>query len=133
MSLDDRNAELDHKLEQNPIDEQIAALFKADRRRKSQIVLLTVSIMLDVFLTFAFGYVSIRTAQLARQAESNEAAIVARCETTNESRARNEKLWDYLVDQSKNQQRTPEQQKFFDNFTILKDQTFAPSDCSKLH
>lgn len=125
MSLDDRNAELEEKLVKNPIDEQVATLVRADKRRKFQIAALAV-------LTIGLILLSIRTTQIAGQAESNRAAIVARCVATNEARAKNEKLWDYLIEQGKNQPRTPEQQMFFDNFVKLKTDTFAPTDCSKI-
>lgn len=125
MSLDKRNEELEKRLEHNPVDEQIAALVRADKRRKFQITALAL-------LTVGLIFLSVRTTQIAGQAESNRAAIVARCVATNEARAKNEKLWDYLIDQGKNQPRTKEQQMFFDNFVKLKDDTFAPTDCSKV-
>lgn len=132
MSLDDRNKELEEKLQANPIDSQIATLVMADRRRKDQIRLLAFSILLDVLLTFGFGYMTLRTNHLASLAESNKSALIARCESTNDARAKNEKLWDYLINQGKDQPRTPEQQKFFNDFVTLKTETFAPTDCSKI-
>lgn len=124
MSLDERNAQLEHKLEENPIDRQIAVLVKADKRRKLQIIVLAM-------LTIGLVFVSVRTSQIASQAESNRAALMARCNSTNEARAKNKQLWDYLIEQGKDQPRTPEAQKFFDKFVALKDQTFAPTDCSQ--
>jgi len=131
MSLDTRNEELDKALESNPIDEQILALARSDKSRKRQIRWLAVSLMLDVLLTIGFGFNAIRANNAANKAETIESAIVARCEATNEARAKNEKLWDYLVEQSEKQPRTPEQQKFRDEFITLKNETFAPSDCNK--
>lgn len=123
MSLDDRNAELEQKLENNPVDEQIAALVRADRQRKWQVIVLAL-----IIAALVYGWY--QNHQLAVQAESNTAAIMARCEATNEARAKNARLWDYLIDQSKNQPRDAERQKFFDDFVALKTDTFAPTDCT---
>ncbi len=130
MSLDDRNQELEKALETNPIDIQIAALVRADNRRKGQIIVLAISIVLDILLTIGFGYLAIQSSTTASRAESNETALNARCVSTNEARAKNAKLWDYLVDQSQNQPRTLEQQKFRDDFITLKNETFAPTVCN---
>ncbi len=123
-TLDDRNAQLDEKLEHNPIDEQIAVLFKADRRRRIQVALLAV-------LTFGMVFITVRTSQIASQAESNEAAIIARCESTNDSRKKATKLWDFIIDQSKDVPRDAKKQKVFDDFVALKEETYKPTDCSK--
>lgn len=123
-TLDDRNAQLDEKLEHNPIDQQIQALFRADRRRRIQLIFLAA-------LSFGLVFVTIRTSQIAGQAESNEAALAARCDITNQARAKNERLWDFIIDQSKNVPRDAEKQKTFDEFVALKNETFAPTDCTQ--
>lgn len=125
MSLDTRNAVLDEKLEHNPIDDQIQALVRADRQRKWQLLFLAL-----IIVALAYGWR--QNHRLALQAESNTNAIMARCESTNEARVKNARLWNYLIEQSQNVPRTPEQQKFRDDFIALKNDTFAPTDCSKI-
>jgi hypothetical protein len=129
MSLDDRNAELERKLEANPIDDQIAALFRADGRRKFEVRILAVSLLLDVFLTIGFGYVTIQTRELAAQAESNKVALVRNCETANDSRRNNLILWDYLLALPTPPGSTLEQQKTRDGFKAFVEKTFAPRNC----
>ncbi len=131
-SLDVRNAELEKKLEKNPIDEQIATIAKDVHRGKRNQVILALSILLDLLLTVGFGYLAIQSSATASRAESNETALIARCEETNKARVKNAALWNYLIDQSEPAPRTPEQQKFRDDFITLKNETFAPTDCSKL-
>lgn len=132
MSLDQRNAELEKKLEANPIDEQIAVLVMQAKRNKNNIRLLAISLFVQLFLTCALGYLGFITFRIAREAESNRNAIVSRCEATNEGRARNKELWDYLLGVPPTEPRTPQEQAALDGFAQKVDQTFAPSDCSKI-
>lgn len=122
MSLDDRNAELEHKLEENPIDNQIAVLVRADRRRKWQVLALTVIIAVLTVVAF-------KTFQLARLAQSNREAVVASCETSNEARKNNTILWDFILKQPSEKPLTAEQQRVRNDFIDLKNKTFAPRDC----
>lgn len=132
MSLDTRNAELEEKLEVNPIDEQIAALARSDASRKRQVRWLAVSLALDVLLTIGFGYATLRANNAASKAETTQHSIVRNCETTNESRAKNREIWDYIVQISERPNLTPEQQKTRDDFIMKLNDTFAPRDCSKV-
>lgn len=131
MSLDDRNAKLEEKLEHNPIDEQIAALIKADARRKRQIFLIILSLVFDLILSLflAFGWHT--NHNLAIRAETNRDAIIRGCEISNDSRAKNKQLWAYILQlpSSDGQPRTPEQQKRVDDFKMFVDDTFAPRNC----
>lgn len=131
MSLDERNAELDQALEHNPIDEQIASLTRADLSRKRQVRWLAISLILDVLLTIGFGYTTIRANNAASKAESSTHAIIRNCETSNEARANNKKLWDYIINLPPTQPPTSEQQKRIADFKKFIDMTFAPRDCSK--
>lgn len=129
MSLDERNAELEKKLEVNPIDEQIATLTAADSRRRGQVRLLAISLVLDLLLTIGFGFVTVRTNRLANQAENNRDSILRNCITANESRANNKKLWDYLFVQTASNPRTPQQAEAIAEFRDFVNETFAPRDC----
>lgn len=122
MNLDDRNKELEAKLEHNPVDEQIAILVRADRRRKWQLIALTI-------LAIGLVIISARTFQLARLAQSNRQAVIASCEVSNEARANNRQLWDHLFSLSPQEPQTPEQMKRIDDFKQFVKMTFAPRDC----
>lgn len=132
MSLDDRNAELEKKLQQNPIDEAVAALVRADKRRKSQILLLFISITFDLVLSvfLAFGWQS--NHRLAVQADTNKAAIIRNCETANESRKNNREIWNFVLDLTANTPRDAEASQTRDRFVAKLDETFAPRDCNSL-
>lgn len=129
MSLDDRNAELNEKLEQNPIDSQIAALIKADARRKSQVRLLFICFGLLIALSVVLGYVSWKTNQIARVAQSNRAAVIANCEVANQSRDDQRQLWSYVISLTPERPRTDEQQERTDDFEAYVNKTFAHRDC----
>lgn len=122
MSLDDRNAELEHKLEENPIDNQIEVLVRADRRRKWHLVALSI-------VTIGMIIVSFKTFQLVKLAQSNKDAVIASCETSNEARRNNTVLWDFILKQPPQKPLTKEQQTVRNNFIDLKNKTFAPRDC----
>lgn len=129
MSLDSRNEELDKKLEENPIDDIVHALVRADDNRKNQVRWLAVSLLLDVLLTIAFGWVTIQTHNLAVEAESNKTALIRNCETANEARKNQRALWGFILSVPPQEPRTPEQQKRVDSFSQFVDTTFAPRDC----
>lgn len=129
MSLDDRNAELDKALEENPIDEQIAALARSDRSRHRQIRWLAFSLALDVLLTIGFGYTTLRANDAASKAETTQVAILRNCETANESRKNNAVLWDFVLAQPPREPLDAKQQKIRDDFVELKNKTFAQRDC----
>lgn len=122
MSLDQRNEVLNEKLEDNPVDEQIKALIRADRFRKLQVFLLFV-----IVIALAYGLWQIY--KLTKKAETNRNAIVARCELGNEHNNRNHSLWHYIIDLTPAENRTAEQRKQVKEFHDFVHVTFAESDC----
>lgn len=122
MSLDERNATLDQKLVENPIDTQIATLIRADKRRRFHLIALTL-----MALALAFGWW--QNHNLAITAESNHNAIIRSCENSNEARKNNAVLWDFLLAQQPIQPQTAEQTAFRQEFIALKEKTFAQRDC----
>lgn len=132
MGLDERNKALDEKLEGGSLNQAVETLVRDAKKVRRNQRILALSIALDVFLTFALAGMSLVTHSIATKAETTQATLLKTCQVTNESRANNAVLWDYLIDQSKNQPRTPDQQKFFDDFVELKKKTFAPRDCSQV-
>lgn len=132
MSLDERNAHLEEVLEHNPIDEQIAALTRADKQRKRQIFLIALSLMFDLILSLLLAWGWHTNHNLAIRAESNRDAIRRNCETSNESRAKNKQLWTYILSlppSNNGEQSTPDQQKRVDDFKVFLNDTFAQRNC----
>lgn len=129
MSLDSRNADLDEKLEGNPIDEQIAALVRADNQRKNQVRLLAASVALDIILSIVLGFVTWKTNELAREAQSNRQAVIANCEIANEARTKQRQLWSYVISLTPERPRTEAQQDRVVQFEKFVNETFAPRDC----
>lgn len=129
MSLDTRNAALNKELEENPIDVQVEALARADKRQSRQVVVLAITVVFDVLLTIGFGYITVRTHQLANQSENNRVALTRNCETANDSRKNNRALWDYILAIPTPDAPTVDQQKNRTDFKAFVDKTFASRDC----
>lgn len=132
MNLEQRNADLDKKLKDTDIPQAIDTLIKDAKRRKRHVRLLAISLALDVLLTVAFGYISIRTADLASKADSNRAALVRSCETANQSRSDNREIWDYVLELSQRPSTTPAEQETRDKFVAKVNETFKPRNCSEV-
>jgi len=130
-TLDDRDAELEKKLKKNPIDQNIAVLEKAARKQKRTNWALAISIIFDIALTFFAIHNNSETNKIAVQAETNHAALIARCENTNEARAKNRLIWGYILDQQPADPISEAQKLRIEQFRTLVNDTFKPDDCSK--
>lgn len=131
-SLDQRNAHLDKRIEKTDLPKAVDTLFKAAKKQKRFTRLLAITVIFDVLLTAAFGFITWRTHQIAQQSESNRSALMRSCNITNEGRANNKKLWDYILKLPPSQERTPDQEKRLDEFRAFVDKTFAQRDCSSI-
>jgi len=131
MSLDDRNQALNEELERNPVETQVEALARADKRQSRQVVILAITVAFDVLLTLGFGFVTWRTHELTSLADTNQNAIIRNCETANESRKNQRELWAYVISLTPSEPRSPEQVARVDAFQKFVDKTFAPRDCSE--
>lgn len=132
MNLDERNAALNKKIQSTDLSEAVATLVKDAHKRKKQVRLLAVSICLDLLLTVGLGFISIETHGIATKSESNQAALLKSCETTNDARASNKVLWDYLLNLPTPNVPTLQQKEVRDQFSTFVDKTFAPRDCSSV-
>lgn len=132
MSLDERNEELNRKIDHTDLSSAVDTLIKDAKKRKRQVILLSLSIGLDLLLTVGLGFLSIQTHNVASQSENNKVALVRSCETTNDARASNKALWDYLLALPSNEPATSAQQSEIDSFKAFIDKTFAPRDCKHL-
>lgn len=129
MSLDERSDDLDKRMAEHPVEKTVKTLLEADRRNRLRIRILTVSIILDIVLTVGVTVLSYHTNQLTHLAQSNREAVIANCETANESRANNKQLWDFAFALPTTQTPTPEQQANLEKFKAKVNQTFAQRDC----
>lgn len=137
-TLDQRSDELDHKLEDNPIDKSIEAIIKADKQRHFQVKILFMSIALQTLLLIGLGFLSIQARNLAEQTANSQAAVIESCRAGNEFRATEASLWARILDSQpvSSPNRTPEQQalrdKTIEDFRQYLTTTFAPRDCDAL-
>lgn len=130
-SLEQRNDTLNKQIDSTDLPAAIQTLIADARKRRRQLRLLALSICLDVLLTVALGWLSVRTHSIATQSESNKQAIVMSCQQTNDARASNEQLWKYLLSLPTPNAPTLQQQAVRKQFSAFIDKTFAPRDCSK--
>lgn len=128
-NLEQRDDELNRQMEKHPAEESIAVLVKDAHRRKRQLRLLTISVTLNIILTLGFGYPAYKTNQTASLAQSNKNAVIANCEVSNQSRADNRALWDFIFALPQDQPPTPEQQKRAEQFKGFVAKTFAERNC----
>lgn len=136
-SLDQRSKELDQKLQENPIDQSIAVLIEGAKKQRRQIIILSVSLVLDVLLTLGLGLLFNQTHQNTMATQNNSATIVANCEVGNEFRRTEAALWEHVLSlQPVMTNLTPEQQvrrdKTVSDFKNYLATTFAPRDCSNI-
>ncbi len=130
MSLDDRNQALNDELERNPIDVQVEALAQADKRQRRQVLILAFTVAFDVLLTIGFGFITLRTHELANLAETNKTALIRNCETANDSRKNQRELWAYVIKLTPIQPRTDEQTARANDLQAFVNKTFAERNCS---
>lgn len=131
MTLDSRSDELDKKLEDNPVDKGIEALAKGVSRQRRAIRLLAVSIVLEFVLTIGVAVIAFKTNEALNLSQSNKDAVIANCETANDSRKNQLALWNYVFAIPPSQPPTPDQQTRAKEFKSFVDITFQPRDCQK--
>lgn len=128
-NLEERSDELDKQMAEHPAEESIRILVKDANKSKRRFRILTISVILDILLTIGLAYLSFKTSETAHLAQTNKAALIANCETANESRKNNRDLWEFAFSLTPTQAQTDEQkaqnQKFKDFVAI----TFAQRDC----
>lgn len=102
------------------------------RRNRRLIRWLVLSLALDALLTgaFAFGAVKVNEANTRTVQVHNQQ--VATCQSGNEARQLNVKLWDYVLSAAASRPLTAERKKQIDDFKAFVHTTFAPRDCSKI-
>jgi hypothetical protein len=123
-----RNAELERRMEEAPIEDRVHALLASGKRNRHLIRLTIAGLLLDLVLSLVIGY---QWHRVDSTAESVHSACVSR----NKSRAEQVKLWNFVIDlSSKNQVgKTPAEMRTqayqVAEFQKFIGKTFAPIPC----
>ena len=128
-NLEQRDDELNKQMAKHPAEESIETLVKDAHRAKRRFRILAISVILDIFLSLGLAYVTVRLAETTRLSQTNKAAVIANCETSNQSRKDNKALWDFAFTLTPTQPQTPEQIKNTALFKEFVGKTFAQRDC----
>jgi hypothetical protein len=102
------------------------------RRNRRMIWVLVGSVVFELLLTVVIAFVAVQAGNASDKATRAHDQQVATCQTTNEARANNKKLWDYLLDLPPATPRTSVQDEQLDSFRAYVGRTFAPRDCTKI-
>lgn len=128
-NLEQRDDELNKQMAEHPAEQSIQVLVKDAARSKRRMRILTISVIFDILLTIGLATVSFKTSELAHLAQSNKQAVLANCQTANESRKNNRDLWEFAFSLPPNQPPTPEQTQRIAEFKKFVAKTFAERDC----
>lgn len=128
-NLEQRDDELNKQMATHPAEESIQVLVKDANRRKRQLRLLTVTVILTLLAVIGLAVVSYKTVQLTKLAQSNRDAVVANCETANDSRQNNKQLWDFVFALPALEPPTPEESARAAQVKDFIAKTFAQRDC----
>lgn len=102
------------------------------RRNRRLIWLTIVSLVFSVLLTVGLTVTAVRLNDTNDKADRNRERQISTCVSTNEARANNKRLWDYLLKLPPTTPRTDAQVEQLAAFKAFVDQTFAPRDCTKI-
>lgn len=114
------------------LNAQVEAQESYGRRNRRMIWWLVVSLLFDVVLTAVIATVAVQANRASDQAAQVKSQQVSTCLASNEARANNKKLWDYVLAATPTKPRTEEQNEQVRDFRAFVDKTFAPRDCSKI-
>lgn len=128
-NLEERSDELDKQMAEHPAEESIRVLVKDADRSKRRMRILTISVILDILLTIGLAAVSFKTSEIAHLAQTNRQAVLANCQTANESRRNNRELWEFAFTLTPNQPQTDAQKAQTQTFKEFVAKTFAERDC----
>jgi uncharacterized iron-regulated membrane protein len=128
-NLEERDNALNEEIAKHPAEESIEVLVKDARRRTRQLHILTATVILVIIMLLGLAGVSYKLYQISKLAQSNKAAVVANCETANDSRQNNKALWDFVFALPPDQPPTPEQAQRAAEFKGFVAKTFALRDC----
>lgn len=128
-NLEERDDHLNQQIEEHPAEESIRVLVKDAHRRTRQLRLLTATVVLTLLMAIGLVFVSYKLYRITQLAQTNQNAVVANCETANDSRKNQLILWNYVFSVPARTPRTPEQEQRNEDFKKFIAKTFAPRDC----
>lgn len=128
-NLEERDDELNKQMQKHPAEESIKVLVKDARRRTVQLRLLSATVVLTLLLTLMLSVVSYKLYRVTQLAQSSQAAVVANCETANDSRRNQKQLWDFVFALPQLEPPTAEEQARAAQFKDFIAKTFALRDC----
>jgi hypothetical protein len=114
------------------LNAQVDAQESYGRRNRRMIWGLVVSLLLDAILTVVIVTVKVQANRASDQTAQVRTQQITTCVSTNEARALNVQLWEYVLTIPPSQQLTEEQKKRISDFRVFLRRTFAPRDCSKI-
>lgn len=124
----EKAAEIDERANKIDTDvgKSIDALTKGYRNTR-------IFLIVQLVLIIGFGFVLYQSLSNKNDIARNRDIIKASCESTNDSRANNRLLWEYIqVRIDKIPATTPEEAKERTDFKNFVKQTFEPRNCSKV-
>lgn len=128
-NLEQRDDELNKQMSVHPAEESVQILVKDAKRRTTQLRILSASVILTLLLTIGLSVVSYKLYQITKLAQSNRAAVIANCETANDSRKNQRELWRYVTSLTPIQPRSDKQEARVKDLSKFVDKTFAQRDC----
>lgn len=114
------------------LSERLGDTLAYGHRNRRMIWGLIISLALDLVLTAGLTISLIQSDRASNEARSVHRQQVVICESGNEGRALNVKLWTYVLSIPPPQSRTHEQEKRVAEFKVFLTKTFAPRDCGKV-
>jgi hypothetical protein len=114
------------------LNAQVDAQESYGHRNRRMIWGLVAALFLIAVLTVAVAMVAVQADHASGKATQVRTQQISACVSSNEVRANNKRLWDYLFSLPPTKPRTTEQDTQIQNFRAFVNKTFAPRDCSKI-
>lgn len=134
-SLEQRNAELSKRVGKLGAAPTVASLAVSMRRVRIQNAILTASLALDLFLSIITLFLYIKLDHVVRTANANSDSIYNTCLSSNEARATELTLWNFVIDQPRDPAAPPQtasEKAEIAQFKNLLNTTLAQRDCTKV-
>jgi hypothetical protein len=118
------------KLNEDMAD-QVTALSLVAKRNRFLIEVLGVVVALLILVSVGLGFVALQTNRALDTAEQNRSNARLTCLVSNETRAAQIQLWEYVLSLPTGPQ-TPERKERIRQFRLYLNQVFAPRNCDDL-
>ena len=106
------------------------------QRNRRLIKITAVSLVIDVLMSLGLAYAVYRSQEASDRAEAAASATVVTCRSSNEARALQTNLWNFILALPPGPDETPEQRaqraETVGKFKVYIGDAFAPRDCDRL-